>query len=85
MTPIDTAAIRAEWEYRKRSTIYGVEFENDDAATVLALCDEIDALRARLAEAECERDELGDNVELFVAVMADMVDSDADRDAAISE
>ena len=85
MTPIDTTAVRAEWEPRARISIYGAEVASDDAATVLALCDEIDRLRARLAEAECERDELGDNVELFVAAMADMVDSDADRDAAISE
>lgn len=42
---IDTTAIRAEWEPRRSATIYGVEFKNDDAATVLAMCDEIDALR----------------------------------------
>ena len=85
MTTIDTTTIRAEWEPRKRSAIYGVEFENCDAAMVLAMCDEIETLRAQLAEAECERDELGNNVELFAAVMADMVNGDADCDAATSE
>lgn len=52
---IDTTAIRAEWEPRRRASIYGVEFENGDAATVLAMCDEIDALR-RANELRAESD-----------------------------
>ena len=48
-TTIDTAAIRAEWEPRARISIYGVEITSDDARTVLALCDEVDALRAHYA------------------------------------
>lgn len=46
MADIDTAAIRA---------VYGAEFAD---GTVYDLCDEVDALRARLAEAwQCAADE----------------------------
>jgi hypothetical protein len=42
---IDTTAIRAEWEPRRILSIYGVEFLSGDTETVIALCNEIDALR----------------------------------------
>lgn len=77
-TTIDTTAIRAEWEPRKRSAIHGVEFENDDATTVLAMCDEIDALqranelRAKLDNTYIER--------LHNEIVALKMQMDADRD-----
>lgn len=52
---INTAEIRAEWEARRTITIYGAPIDSDDAITVLALCDEVDRLRAENAEARAMR------------------------------
>ena len=69
---IDTTAIRAEWEPRRSATIYGVEFENGDAATVLAMCDEIDALRrAHALQVEADNAHIARLQNEIVAARAD--------------